>query len=136
MKSRTFWIMYLASVLLLCLWLVVSCEKKESDKNKVNMKDKIYDTVDLVLFFSLRPQYAAVGDCCYPICCGALLRIDIKSTESSMTKTRMQRKTLLMQSLSPDNQEKIFCLCLEEIGAHGVIGCISYSTTTKQSIKS
>jgi len=42
----------------------------------------INDTVDLVLFFSLRPQYAAVGDCCYPICCGALLRIDIKSTES------------------------------------------------------
>jgi len=40
------------------------------------------DSVDLVLFFSLRPRYAAVGDCCYPICCGSLPRIDIKSTES------------------------------------------------------
>jgi len=27
----------------------------------------IQDTVDLALFFSLRPQYAAIGDCCYPV---------------------------------------------------------------------
>jgi len=43
MKSNTFRIMYLVSVLLLCLLFMVSCEKKESDKNKVNMKDKIYN---------------------------------------------------------------------------------------------
>ena len=73
-----------------------------------NYKHDINDTVDLVLFFSLRPQYAAVGDCCYPICCGALLRIDIKSTESLIPSFDKEAKKMKIKIITVGKTKEKF----------------------------